>query len=95
MESTFTYIAGSTSFQNGLSCLFSFTQFTEKAVRVNGIQTQNVLLEGKHADHLTTITAHCCSFYYCFINGRLVLKFTELSLLQKACFNKSMSPTFN
>ena len=37
---------------------FQTQLFTEKSVAFSGIQTRIVGAEGKHADHLTAITAH-------------------------------------
>ena len=43
-----------------LFCLFSFFSNTmlQKTVSFSGIRTRIVGIEGKHADHLTTTTAH-------------------------------------
>ena len=37
---------------------FSNTNFTEKIVGFSGFRTRIVGVEGEHADHLTTTTAH-------------------------------------
>ena len=41
-----------------LFSFFSNTNVTEKTVGVSGIRTRIVWVEGEHADHLTTTTAH-------------------------------------
>ena len=47
-----------------LFLFFANTNVTERAVDVSGIRTRIVGIEGKHADHLTTTTAHV---KWCFI----------------------------
>ena len=42
----------------GLFLFFSNTIFTEITVGFSGIRTLIIIVEGKHADHLTTSTAH-------------------------------------
>ena len=55
-------------------CLFIFVLFkhklTEKTVSVSGIQTWIVWVKGKHADHLTTTTAH--SYLICYYTNHFV-----------------------
>ena len=53
-------------------CLFSSfsnTNFTEKLVGFSRIQTRIVRVEGKHADHLTTITTLELRTFYHMIKG--------------------------
>ena len=44
--------------RGGLFLFFSNANFTKKTVGVCGIRTLIARVEGKHADHLTTTTAH-------------------------------------
>ena len=51
-------------------CLFSFFSniyFTEKTVDICGIRTRIVIVKGKHADHLTSSTAHELFLYRTFV----------------------------
>ena len=67
-----------------LFCLFLFfsnTNFTEKTVHFCTIRTLIVGVEGKHADHLTTTTAH----QYCY---SLVKKSKCIFVLLIGCFQK-------
>ena len=51
-------------------CSFSNTIFTEKIVDFSGIRTQIFVLEGEHADHLTTTTALALNFTFQIFSRR-------------------------
>ena len=56
----------------------SFQTFLPKTVDLSGIQTQIIIVEGWHADHQKTATAH---FSYSVLLNMGIVNFSEISVV--------------
>ena len=78
-------------------------QNLQKNVHLSGIRTRIIGEEGKHADHLTTTTANCFTYFACLHNlshqcdqmARLFFNIWSLTTMEIFLKNKNCQSRFN